>query len=105
MFVKNMPGLLFWGLLPAHVVATLLFLLRAAADQRLQPTMRGFAHGVRGLPRVWRQRRAIQQRRSVSAWRIARALSWSPVAAIRRAPDVRITRRGGGSACQPTAAI
>ena len=91
-FVKNMPGPLFWPLLPVHLAVSLLLLLRAAGSGTLGPTWRGFADAIRGLGPVWADRREIQRRRRVPLGQIARALNWSPLAPLRRD---RALRRNG----------
>ena len=85
-FVKNMPGPLFWPLLPVHLAASLLLLLRAAGRGTLGPTWRGMTDGLRGLGPIWASRRRIQRRRRASVLEIARALQWSPLAPLRRGP-------------------
>ncbi|WP_119458831.1 glycosyltransferase family 2 protein [Rhodospirillaceae bacterium SYSU D60014] len=83
-FVKNMPGPLFWPLLPVHLLASLILLLRAAGRGSLKSTWGGMAHGVRGLGPIWATRREIQRQRRASTLDIARALRWSPLAPFRR---------------------
>ena len=83
-FVKNMPGPLFWPLLPAHIVATLGMLVLAAARGRGGPAWRGLKEAWAGLGAVWQARRQIQRARRASVWQIARALAWSPAPLFRR---------------------
>ena len=83
-FVKNMPGPLFWPLLPAHIVATLGMLALTAARGRGGPAWRGLKEARAGLGAVWQARRQIQRARRASVWQIARALAWSPAPLFRR---------------------
>ena len=83
-FVKNMPGPLFWPLLPAHIVATSGMLVLAAARGRGGPAWRGLKEARAGLGAVWQARRQIQRSRQASVWQIARALAWSPSPLFRR---------------------
>ena len=89
-FVKNMPGPLFWPLLPAHLVATSGMLVLAAARGQGGPAWRGLKEAWAGLGAAWQARRQIQWSRQASVWQIARALAWSP------APLFRLGLRGLG---------
>jgi len=86
LYVKNMPGPLFWPLLPAFAVVVLLLLARGAMRGRLRVEARGLIAGLAGLPRAWRQRRAIQRTRVAPWWRLAGAMTWDPRLFLRRAP-------------------
>jgi GT2 family glycosyltransferase len=77
-FVKNMPGPLFWPLLPGHLVLVALLLARGVVQGKAGAVARGVAHALADLPTVWRQRRAVQAGRRVSAGTIAAALTWAP---------------------------
>ena len=85
-FVKNLPGPLFWPLLPAHVLLVMLLLLRAVVQGNAGPVWRGIVHALAAWPHVWSERRRLQAGRRVSAWRIARALNWAPWRLIDRMP-------------------
>jgi GT2 family glycosyltransferase len=78
-FVKNVPGWLFWALLPLHVAANLVTILRFAAQGRGGVILRAKRDALRGLPRMWAKRRAIQATRTASAWSILRRMRWSLV--------------------------
>jgi N-acetylglucosaminyl-diphospho-decaprenol L-rhamnosyltransferase len=94
-FVKNMPGLLFWPLLPLHLAAlTLLLLLsfRPGGRERAAPCWRGLTAAIAGLGPIWRSRQAIQRQRRASIASIAAALSWSPTALLARRPVLRPLR-------------
>jgi GT2 family glycosyltransferase len=72
-FVKDMPGILFWLLLPLHILLNLLsivwFVLRGHRDVIL----RAKQDAVLGIPKMWRKRRAIQKNRVVpisAIWRV-----------------------------------
>lgn len=86
-FVKDMPGPLLLVLAPLHAAVLLLLLAKAARRGQAATVARAFAAAIGGLPSVWADRRRVQQAR-VAGWRqIARALSWSPRAYARRAPE------------------
>lgn len=76
-FVKNMPGGLFWLLLPLHLALNLATILRFAVTGKAGVIFRSKRDAVLGLPQVWRKRRLIQRDRV------------APVAAIWRALDKR----------------
>jgi GT2 family glycosyltransferase len=87
-FVKNMPGPLFWPLLPVHIAANLGILVIAVARGRGRPAWQGLGEAVVGIGPIWQARRELQRRRRVSAWHIARSIAWSPFALFRRAAHV-----------------
>lgn len=88
-FFKNMPLLPLLLLAPAHIILSLMFLVRALFKKRLKPTWRGTVDSVFGLGQIWRTRREIQQKRTVSITALLRAMTWSPVRFLTRGADVR----------------
>jgi len=85
-FVKCMPSLLFWTLLPFHILALVFLIFRAALIGAAYPVVTAIVEGVAGLPATWSARQAVQGGRRASLWRIAAALTWNPVSYLRRAP-------------------
>jgi N-acetylglucosaminyl-diphospho-decaprenol L-rhamnosyltransferase len=83
-FVKNMPGYLFWLLLPLHLAMLGAMLVRAAARGHFAITLKAVVDAAKLLPQVWEQRRPLQSGRRISPGDIARSLSWRPLAMIRR---------------------
>jgi len=78
-FVKNMPGLLFAMLLPAHLLLNLLAIAWYAVRGRGAVILRAKRDACRGLPQAWQARRAVQQGRRVSAaaiWRVLHKGLW-----------------------------
>jgi GT2 family glycosyltransferase len=79
-FVKNMPGPLFWGLLPLHVllnfVSVAYFVLRGQG----RVILRAKRDALKGLPQMLQKRRRIQRDRKTSALDIWRVLDkrWPP---------------------------
>lgn len=70
-YVKNMPGLLFWLLLPLHLAINLATLVRYA--RRPGVIWRAKRDALLALPKMLQKRRSIQGRRRVSIatlWRI-----------------------------------
>ncbi|KAB2929764.1 MAG: glycosyltransferase family 2 protein [Candidatus Contendobacter sp.] len=84
---KNMPGPLFWLYLPQHLLLNLGALLWFALHGQGLTLLRAKWDALRGLPRCWRWRNAIQSRRCVSSWSLRRAMSRGLLA---------LYRRGGG---------
>lgn len=72
-FVKNMPGWLFWACLPLHVAmnlaAVLLFVMRGKG----RVVLRAKHDALLGLPKMWRKRKLIQSTRIAAVreiWRV-----------------------------------
>lgn len=74
-FVKNMPGSLFWLLLPLHLLLNLVSVLWFALRGRGSVILRAKFDAIKGLPRVWHQRQQTQRQRRASVADIWRALS------------------------------
>lgn len=79
LFVKNMPPLLFWPLLPVHALLQSLLLCKASSDGVFDAALKGFADGLSGISPMLHSRRMLQRARRASTAQIARALVWSPV--------------------------
>ena len=72
-FVKDMPGLLFWLLLPLHVALNLASIVWFALRGQGRVIMRAKRDALLGLPKMWRKRIAIQSTRIATAreiWRV-----------------------------------
>lgn len=74
-FVKNMPGALFWLLLPAHLLLNLLAPLAFVARGQARLVLRAKRDALRQWPAVWAKRRRIQARRQAPAGAIWSALA------------------------------
>jgi GT2 family glycosyltransferase len=75
-FVKNMPGALFWLLLPLHLMLNLASIAALALRGQAGVAWRAKRDACLGLPVAWRKRQAIQAARRASLWQIARVLRW-----------------------------
>ncbi len=73
-FVKDMPGILFWLLLPLHVVMNLVTILWFALQGRGGVILRAKRDALLGLPRMWRKRQTIQSTRIATVREIWRYL-------------------------------
>ena len=73
-FVKNMPGVLFWLLLPLHVALNLVSILWFALRGRGAVILRAKRDALFGLPKMWRKRQQVQKVRVASIRNIWRVL-------------------------------
>jgi GT2 family glycosyltransferase len=72
-FVKNMPGLLFWLLLPLHVALNLVSIISFTLRGQGRVIWRAKRDALLGLPKMWRKRQLIQKARVASIgdiWRV-----------------------------------
>lgn len=65
-YVKNMPGALFWLLLPLHLSMNVASLLWFILNGHGKVVFRAKRDAVLGLPKMWRKRRHIQRNRTAS---------------------------------------
>lgn len=89
LFVKDTPPLLFWLTLPLHLLATIGIWVRAMMGGYAEPVERGLEDAVKGLPGIWRSRRAVQGGRRASSGAIARMMVWSPTDIVGRRGRLR----------------
>ena len=73
-FVKNMPSVLFWLLLPMHLAMNLVSVIRFALRGQGALILRAKRDAILGLPKMWRKRQHIQKARTVSVMNIWRVL-------------------------------
>ena len=73
-FVKNMPGILFWLLLPLHVLLNLLTIVWFALGGRGGIIWRAKRDALLGFPKMWRKRQCIQKTRVASIGEVWRQL-------------------------------
>lgn len=85
-FVRCMPGPLFALLLLPHIAFVAAYVLLQATRLQIIPALQGIGEALAGLPATWRERREIQRDRTISSAAVARAVTWNPIAAMRRAP-------------------
>lgn len=65
-YMKNMPGALFWLLLPLHIVLNLATVLYFSIRGQGLIISKAKWDALRGLPRMWKKRWIIQKNRSAS---------------------------------------
>jgi GT2 family glycosyltransferase len=73
-FVKNMPSLLFWVLLPLHLIMNLLSIIVFALRGQGLVVLRAKWDAIKGLGLIWQKRKQIQSKRVASVRTIWRAL-------------------------------
>jgi len=88
-FVKNAPPLMFWLLLPTHLMVNLAFLVRSIAHNRFKPTGKAILDALRAWPELMAWRRDAQSVRVASHGAIMGAMTWSVSKLLARKPDVR----------------
>lgn len=72
-FVKNMPGALFWVLLPLHILLNLFSIVLFALQGQFGVILRAKRDAIFELPKMWRKRVQIQKARVASVrdiWRM-----------------------------------
>jgi GT2 family glycosyltransferase len=65
-FVKNMPGFLFWYLLPLHILLNILTIIYFSLKGKMRVILKAKLHAFFLLPTVFKLRKEIQGRRNVS---------------------------------------
>ena len=73
-FVKNMPGALFWLLLPLHLLMNLVTVAVFIARGQGKVILRAKRDAIKGLPRAWAKRKQIQAGRVATIGEIWRVL-------------------------------
>ena len=72
-FVKDMPGILFWLLLPLHVLLNVFTIIYFSLRGQAKVILRAKRDAIKGLPKMWRKRREIQAKRKARVddiWRV-----------------------------------
>jgi GT2 family glycosyltransferase len=62
-FIKNMPGILFWLLLPLHIALNLASILLFSMRGQGRVILKAKKDALLGIPRMWQKRRDIQANR------------------------------------------
>lgn len=74
-FVKDMPGILFWLMLPVHLFMNLGSILWFALKGRGRVILRAKRDALLGLPKMWSKRQAIQRSRIAAVHEIWRLMN------------------------------
>ena len=73
-FIKDMPGVLFWLLLPLHLALNIVSIIGFSLRGRGKVILQAKYDAILGLPKMWRKRRPIQQARVASMAEVWRQL-------------------------------
>jgi len=76
-YFKNMPWPLFWLYLPQHFLLNLVTIVWFALRGQGRVMLMAKRDALKGLPRIWRERKKIQSKRRVSAWELRRVMAKS----------------------------
>jgi len=76
-YVKNMPGMLFWLLLPLHLSLNIFSIFWFTLRGQGVTILRAKRDAIKGLPNMWRKRREIQAKRAATVGDIWRVLNKS----------------------------
>jgi hypothetical protein len=74
-YFQNMPGYLFWKYLPAHLMATVIFLVFYSFRGRAKAIWKAKWDALLGLPDALRKRRLLQANRTVGEKEIDQVLN------------------------------
>lgn len=77
-YIKNMPGILFWIFLPMHLALNVVTVLWYALRGRGAVILRAKRDAIIGIPLFWKKRVEIQAGRKASVWCVFRQLRWNP---------------------------
>jgi GT2 family glycosyltransferase len=77
-YVKNMPGALFWIMLPLHVALNVFTILWYSMRGKGQPVIQAKRDAMAGMAQCLKKRRHIQATRQVSVFEVLRQLNWLP---------------------------
>lgn len=72
-YFKNMPGVFFWLFLPLHILLNIFTIIWFGLRGKFTVIMRSKIDAFRGIPSMWKKRRAIQKKRKASLsdiWRV-----------------------------------
>jgi GT2 family glycosyltransferase len=72
-YIKDMPGALFWVLLPFHIVMNVITVINFVVRGQGKVILKVKRDAIKGIPEMWRKRRDIQARRRASVkdiWRV-----------------------------------
>ncbi|MBB4658960.1 glycosyltransferase family 2 protein [Parvularcula dongshanensis] len=86
-FLRNTPLPILLVAFPAHILLNLLLVFQTARHGQGNAYLRAVRDAVRGADPFLSERRTLHAD-AVPWWRVARALTWSPLAVLRRSPKV-----------------
>ncbi|TAN64841.1 MAG: glycosyltransferase family 2 protein [Methylobacter sp.] len=78
-FIKNMPGILFWMLLPIHILLNIVSIIYFSMHGQGKLILTAKWDAIKGVPKMWRKRLKIQSARKASImtiWHILDKRFW-----------------------------
>ncbi len=88
-FIRTMPPLLFWPLMPVFILSNIVLFIRAVVIGSGGAYFRGIRDGFFSASRAWKARRKLQKERRASYRMLMKSLSWSPLVLLGRKPVMR----------------
>jgi GT2 family glycosyltransferase len=78
-YVKNLPGFLFWLLMPLHLLLNLITIVVFTIHGQFRVILKSKLDAIKGLPLVWIKRKKIQNKRVAGIRTIWEVLNKNPV--------------------------
>ncbi len=78
-YFKDMPGVLFWFLLPFHILVNFSQIIVYIFRGQGKVTLHAKTDALKSLGAILKKRRQVQQTRSVSIIEISKILNWNPL--------------------------
>ena len=88
-FFKNMPGPAMWLILPLHLALTGYQFIGSIKRRVMKAYLKGYWDGLKGIPKLMRERGRIQASRRVGFWALSKDMLKNPITLIQRKPFVR----------------
>lgn len=83
-FVKDMPGIFLWLLLPLHLLTNLILLALAIFRRQGLITLRAKRDALLKLPEMFNKRKQIQSTRTAPTRKLMSVMDWSPFSPINK---------------------
>jgi len=83
-FFKNMPGVLFWILLPFHILMNVITIFLSFFRKQEKVTIKAKLDAFKELPQMIKKRNPIQRNRSVSIVQLIKVMDWNPISPLKK---------------------
>jgi GT2 family glycosyltransferase len=81
-FFKNMPGILFWLLVPFHIITNILMIVFSFFRNQGKVTIKAKVDALNQLIKILRIRKFIQAERKITIKEVIRIIDWNPISPI-----------------------
>lgn len=81
-FYKNMPRILFWVLLPAHIIANIIMIVLSIYRGQGKITIKAKVDAIKGLPKFNSKRKQVQKDRLISLIELMKVFDWNPISPL-----------------------